>query len=311
VKAYVYSPAEAGLAAWPSGELRLDGFDQTSDPDEADVFVVPGNLSLFQENGILNKERLYRLPYLAGNENRTVVFDVSDNFTKPICMPLIFLRCDMRTWMTFDDPCSVPMPWPVEDYESCVEVPPDGFKYDVSFQGWLSTDTRTISSQACKETPELKCDIATYSDFCGYLHDRATNQWTGEGVRRRTEFRRSMKESRICLCPESIPGVLPYRFFEAMSAGRVPLLVSSDYCLPFEREIPYDEFIITLPRENAHEAGQVALDFVRRADDEEVDAMGAMARFFWKKWLNCADWPRTMAYAVKAQLEHRAACALR
>lgn len=300
MRAYVYSPAEAGLSAWPSGELRLEGFEVTTDPDEADVFVVPGNLSLFQAPGALD-----RLEFMSRYESRHVLFDVSDNFTKALRRKCIFIQCDKRTWMNFDDPNAIPFPWPVEDMPECVEVPESGFRYDLSFQGWLSSDARSVSAQACKDAPGLNCDIATYSDFCGYLHDRATNQWTAEGLRRRAEFRRSMKESRIALCPESIPGVLPYRFFEAISAGRVPLLVSSDYRLPFECEIPYSEFIIELSREKAAEAGEVALNFVRNRTDDQIINMGLKARFYWLKWLDSSHWPRTMAYAVTDQLKRR------
>jgi hypothetical protein len=31
--------------------------------------------------------------------------------------------------------------------------------------------------------------------------------------------------------------------------------------------------------------------------------MGLRARFYWEKYLNGKDWPRTMAYAVRKQLD--------
>ncbi len=292
MKQYIYSPREAGLEAWPSGELRLEGIEVTGNPEEADVFVCPGNLSLFQDEG-----RLDVLPFMATHEERHVFMDVSDNFTTALRRKCMFIRCDVRSWMLKDDPNSIAFAWPVEDFAECVELPDGGFRFDVSFQGWLSTPARTGSSAACIGNPELQSDIATYPDFCGYIY------YQPEGIRRRAEFRRSMRESRVALCPESIPGVLPYRFFEAMSAGRIPLLVGSDYVLPFADEIPYDDFIIRCPAESAPIADQVALEFIRAHSDTAIIDKGLEARHYWRKYLNREDWPRTMAEAVLKRLE--------
>lgn len=306
MKQFVYKSAAAGLASWPSGELRLEGIPVTENPQDADVFVVPGSLSAFKDGLSV----LDRLPHIAGRDDRLVCFDVSDNFVKALNRPWIILRCDARSWMLKDDPNTVQIGWPVEDYAECVALPPEGFKWDISFQGWLSSDARIDSSNACKNNPELKCDIEQYSDFTGYLHDRATNQWNPEGIRRRAEFRRSMRESRVALCPESIPGVFPYRFFEAMSAGRVPLLVGSEFVFPFEQEISYSDFVLTCPRAEAASADKIVQGFVRSYSDGEIAEMGKLARQAWEAWLDSRNWPRLHAHAVKQQLEARA-CASR
>ena len=106
-----------------------------------------------------------------------------------------------------------------------------------------------------------------------------------------------MRESRIALCPESIAGVLPYRFFEAMSAGRVPLLVSSHYALPFADEIPYDEFILRCPAERAIEAQYIAYAFTLNADGE-IARRGRKARHYWETYLNRENWKQLMTEAV-------------
>lgn len=298
MKQYIYSAAEAGLAAWPSGELRLEGIEVTGDPGAADVFVCPGNLSLFQAEG-----RLDILPFMRTDEARHVFMDVSDNFTQALHRKCMFIRCDIRSWMLKDDPNSIAFAWPVEDFPECVEQAAGGFRFDLSFQGWLWSAARQESVRACQDNPKLTCDIAGYPDFCGYIY------YTDEGIRRRAEFRRSMRESRIALCPESIPGVLPYRFFEAMSAGRIPLLVGSDYVLPFAEEIPYNDFILHCPAESARAADQVAFAFIQSHTDTAIIDKGLEARYYWKKYLNREDWPRTMAEAVRKQLGKLTACA--
>lgn len=302
MKQYVYSPEEAQFNCWPSGTLRFPDIEVTTNPQEADVFTVPGCLSMFLDNGRLRRDWLQRLPYYAGREERHAFMDCSDNFTESLHLPIMFLRCDARTWMLEHDRGTLQCAWPVEDYEECVELPTSGFSWDVSGRMWISTDTRDISTQACLDHPGLRPDVVRYNDFTGYLHDRETGKWTEEGERRRKFFRQSMKGSRVCLCPESIPGVLPYRFFEAMSAGRVPVLVSSDYVLPFDWLIPYDSFIVRVERHQASETANIIRAFLDRTADDELVRMGLAAREFWLRFLDSRKWPETMSYLVKRHL---------
>jgi hypothetical protein len=107
-----------------------------------------------------------------------------------------------------------------------------------------------------------------------------------------------MKESRIALCPESIPGTLPYRFLEAMSAGRVPLLVGSHYVLPFESLIPYREFALFCPADQASRAGAMALEFIKATPDSVIIEMGKRGRHYFEKYMNRDNWPQLMTDRV-------------
>lgn len=295
MKQYIYSASECGFRDWPSGTLRLEGIDVTTNSIEADLFTVPGALTaLFPNRGDLYS----RLPYFRGREDVHVLFDVSDH-EQLYDLPCLFIRCNTRTWYFGRDPNTISFAWPVEDYAECVDAP-EGFKYDVSFQGWYSTKTREESAASCLGDKRLKPDIQGYSDFTGYLWK--DGKWTPEGLRRRAEFRRSMRESRVMLCGESIPGVFPYRFWEALSAGRVPLLIGHDYVLPFADEIPYESFILTLRRDEASRANQVVHQFINQHNDAEILEMGKRGREYWLKLLNSNDWPKTMAYAVRKAL---------
>lgn len=292
MKQFIYSPSDVGIAEWPSGILRLEGAEVTTDPNDADVFVIPGCLTIFKDD----LGRVDRLPHMAGRENRHVFFDVSDHFTKALNRQWIIIRCDARDWMLPDDPNTINFAWPVEDYSECIELPEGGFKYDVSGHMWTSTQTRIDSAHSCWDNKGLNCDISLYSDFTGYIY------YEPEGIRRRAEFRRSMKESRIALCPESIPGVFPYRFFEAMSAGRVPLLIGSEFVFPFADEIPYDEFIVRLPRSAAGQAGEAVLNVIKTMSDQELVERGREARKYWELYLDSRKWASLMFGAVEKKL---------
>lgn len=297
MKQYVYESSDVGLAEWPSGTLRLDGIEVTTDPTAADIFVCPGNIRIFESApGVLDPAKLNLLPYFKGRESRHAFFDVSDNFKQPVNLPIIFLRCDVRDWMLPRDPNTIQMAWPVADLAECVEVPEGKFKYDVSFHGWNSCLARKVSAMSCKNHPGLAADVAIYPNFYGYL------EGTEEGVRRRSEFLRSLRESRMILCPESIPGVLPYRFFEALSAGRYPILVGRNYVLPFADEVPYDEFIARIDTDQADEAGAIVAEIRSRHTDAVFIEKGLMARKYWLQFMDSRRWPELHADAVRKHL---------
>ena len=293
LRAYFYAAKEVGMSEWPSGQLRFDNtIHVVKDPEGADIFACPGPLSLFQDP---NKLDLF--PHMKDAEQRHVFFDVADRTTMFNGKSCVFIRCNLTTELLQSDPNSISWPWPVEDFSECIEPPEGGFKYDVSFQGWVGSPTRYQSVNACLQNPAITRDIQTYPDFTGYIYE------TPEGIRRRKEFRRSMKESRLALCPESGKGILPYRFYEAMSAGRVPVCVSSDHVFPFEDEIPYDEFVLKIPRDKAHVTGQCIREFLDQHSDDDIIAKGAKARSWWVQRLNREDWPQTMAYAVRKKFK--------
>jgi hypothetical protein len=291
LRQYIYSPAEAGVPHWPDGTLRFNQVEVTQNPDEADLFVCPGTLQLFG-----SREALCRFPHFAGRENRHVFFCI-DESTVQYDSQALLIRCNLKTHMLSRDPNSISFPWPVENYTECIDLPEGGFKYDVSFHGWLNYSTRIESSGSCLERPDLKCDMARYPDFTGAIYSLP------EGVRRRAEFRRSMRESRLALCPESIPGDFPYRFFEAMSAARVPVLVGADQVFPFADEIPYSEFALHINPGEASRVGIYIAQYLKETPDEEIIRRGKVARSWWEKLLNRDIWQESMLHAVKKKFD--------
>jgi len=292
LRAYTYKPQEAGFQKWPEGILRLNNTFSVDKPEDADVFIFPPSLMNVQERG-----RVANLPYMNGREERHIFFDVSD-FDQTYELKCLFIRCNLKRHMREADPNSIPWAWPVCNYPDVAEVPAEGFKYDVSFHGWLSTKTRIEAINSCLANPKLKTDSAQYTDFYGYV-ERDNKP---EADRRMAAYKLSMKHSRIGLCGESIPGVFPYRFFEAMSMGRVAMLFSSDYNLPFQDEIPWDKIVLRYPREESPHAGTLVQNFINSHSDEVIINMGRQAREYWVKYLNRDDWPTTMTMAVESKL---------
>jgi hypothetical protein len=288
---YIYKPSDAGLDRWPEGELRFPSIDVTEDPAQADLFTVPGPLTpLFP-----TREDLYRLPHFRGREDKHTLFDCSDN--EPLYdLPCLFIRCNTRSWYLTRDENTISWPWPVEDFADCMPVLDGGFTYDVSFHGWITShDSRKLSYESVQRS-ELRVDLAGYLDFYGYIEK------TAEGMRRRAEYRRSLQESRLALCPESIAGVFPYRFFEAMSAARMPVLVGEEFVFPFVAEINYQDFMIHIARADASKVGAILTEYLRTHPDDELIERGKLARKAYETWLHRDRWPELLSYAVQKKL---------
>lgn len=291
MKAYTYSEAEAQISTWGHGVLRFADVEQVRDPQVADVFLVPGSLN----NLTKAKYDIRKLPYFSDYESRHVFFDVSDD-EETYSSQAIFLRCNLRPWMKAKDPNSISWHWPVEDFAHCMEIPSEGFTFDVSFHGWIHHESRRVSAESCARTEGLKADIRCYNNFYGYLS-------RDEQLLRRKYYEESIRQSRLMLCAEQIPGVFPYRFFEAMSAARIPVLVGSEFLFPLDEEIPYHEFTLQIDRKDAASTGRIIRDFLRLTTEFDLDAMSSKARLYWEKWLNRDDWPRTWQYAVDKALK--------
>ncbi|HEY4520138.1 MAG TPA: exostosin family protein [Candidatus Paceibacterota bacterium] len=75
------------------------------------------------------------------------------------------------------------------------------------------------------------------------------------------------------------------RFYEALSAGRIPILIDTDCVLPLESVVEYDTFILRVPHTKMHELGERILAFYETLSDEEFVAMQYRAREAFEKYV--------------------------
>lgn len=293
IRSYTYKASEAGVASWPSGTLRLEGHEDIEDPSRADVFIYPATLMTIRDPG-----RLRALRHMKGNETRHVFFDVSD-YDQVYDMPCLFIRCNLKAFMRAADPNSIPWAWPVEDLRGIPGPPEGGWKYDLSFIGWESCQVRTLSIQSCQNEAGLRCHIRTYNEFHGYVErDRPI-----DAAGRRKQFLESVRDSRITLAGRSIKGVFPYRFFEGLSAARMPLLFCDDYNLPWEKEIDWAKCALLYPESQAQNAGRIAREFLEKTSETEFLERTRYGREMWLRYLNRDKWPALMREAVEKKLQ--------
>jgi hypothetical protein len=138
-------------------------------------------------------------------------------------------------------------------------------------------------------------DFYGTNEFYGYIErDRP------EDAKVRKElFKSSLKNCLVQLTPCSIWNVFPYRMYEAMSAGRVPMLFCHDYCLPFTDKIDWDKCIVKFDVQQAPDAGPLIQEWLSHHTENEIIEMGRYGRNMWETWLNRDRYPELMTQAVE------------
>lgn len=299
LKAYYYSAAEAGLPGdYPPGLLRLaegDGLsERVTDPAQADIFILP---TIMRNIG---PERFSRLPYLAGNERRTMAWNLADDMAIEYpCGPL-YLRAESTRALQLKCETVQGWPWPVEDLwpaglRQADDTAP--FTYDVCFQGWASSDLTNAVCESVQRQAGLRSHIQLHKFFYGY-HDTDPAY-----AHYRQSFIETLRASRLSLVPRSIPaGVIRYRFYEALSAGRVPVHFCDGRVLPWATKIDYAECSLHIDEKRAAEAGEIIAWWLVRHDDNDIRRMGRYGRIAWQRWLNRDKWPALFLVAAQEYL---------
>jgi hypothetical protein len=299
MRVYTYSDAEianAGIDAPTRFDLRLAGAVPTVNLAEADVFVSSVLLA-----NLADRAAMARLPHFVAHEKRHVFLDMTDLKYEYGGTTALLLRCCLNQTMLEDDPRSLAWPWPVEDWGEQGQVlppPADGFRYDATFHGWLSTNTRRNVVNSCCKALGARFYVAAYAEHFGQVDDR-------EAARRRAAYATSLRDARLSLCPESDPGVLPYRFYEALAAGRPPVLFSTGYVLPWADEIPWADIAFMYPEAEAVRAGEIVRDILRRHNDDDLRERGRLGREWWIRRLDRRGWNEQFALTVQRDFTAR------
>jgi len=273
----------------PDHSLRFDIQETVDNPQDADVIIVPLNLTWFE-----TKADMQKLPFFNEYESKHAFFHCSDKATI-FNTTAILLQCNLKQTMKEKDINSLAIAWPVgkDDIDDCACH--NKFTHDVGFHGWVWSDTRKTSTVSVQKTFMDNFDFAGYSTFTGHCGEK-------EYKRRRGLFLNSLKNCRVQLCPSSIPGDWPYRAWETMCAARVPALICSNDIRPRTDIINYDEFMLTIPAEKASEAGTIIKEFLNTHLDEQLIEMGKKGREAYIKYLDSRRWPQLFREMIQDAL---------
>lgn len=80
-------------------------------------------------------------------------------------------------------------------------------------------------------------------------------------------------------------GNYSYRFYEALSLGRIPVLLDTECVLPLEDVIDYSRFIVRVPYWDIYHLDRIVEDHYASISDEEFVAMQKRGREAFEKYL--------------------------
>lgn len=103
-------------------------------------------------------------------------------------------------------------------------------------------------------------------------------------VQARQEYIENLIQSDLILCPKGDANY-SVRFFEALSAGRLPILIDTDCCLPFGNRINYDSFILRVSYKDISHLPEIVADFWATLTPEEYIARQSRAREAFTQYL--------------------------
>ena len=292
-----------GVATYGDGGARLTGPDveEVADPDRADVLVI-AQYGFVMRRAPAAWARLWDEPAIRRDPSRVVLADCADDEYVPPMPGVLFFRCGAPARLCDAYPSMIPWPWPSPDLGWIRAAAPalHARPYDVTFHGWvrLPVAEQALASvrRAWAAQPGL-LHLAAHADFHGYRGLQAGNHVEGVGapegltaetVQRERAFRDGLANAWCSLAPESIPGVLRYRVTEALSAGRIPVVIGDGHRFPFADRIPWGRIAIEIPAAQAAHTGDILKDWLARTSPAERLAREAEARDAYARWL-CKD----------------------
>lgn len=174
------------------------------------------------------------------------------------------------------DPHSLALPYQTDDLHGYLHFDLQRLRYHASFVGYLGIrKQRARLLESFSRTPHLSVLIEPTEAFHGH-------QSPEKQAARRRHFLDICSSSLCILCPCG-DGTNSQRFFEALSLGRLPVLLS-DCPLPFEDRIPYHRFVCRILPHQAGQAGELLLNWLAALGDEDVIQRCREARQTWEDW---------------------------
>jgi hypothetical protein len=267
---------------WKDYQFDPNLINIVESPEDADFFIFPYLLEEFIETwGIFETNQFINsLPYFKNNESKHVFMTYHDN-NMPFYNNAVFFRTSINKFMK--DINAFAIPYAVEDFAEFVHIDSSQIKYHTCFAGFVgSSEIRVPLVESIKKKSHLSSYLNPIDRFYGFLDADIMSET-------REIFIDSMAHSWTALCPKG-KGENTYRFFEAMSMGRIPILISDNCLLPYEDEIDYASFMLRLSENDISNAGSIILDWVSGQTAETLIAKCNKSRHIWENYFKCSAW---------------------
>lgn len=282
------------------------------DVKEADYILIPHNYFLINNN----EEYLNGLTALSKKYNKRIIIFAHGDSTADINIPnsVIFRTSRYKSELSDNE---IIMPAYVEDLADYAE-----FKYRnkdhklpvIGFCGWAGSNTlksamkywirniifdlkslvttnpiyntrkkgmwfRRKAIKILSNSKIIENNFIIRKSFSGH---KSTIEMPTEQARR--EYIDNIKNSDFTLTLKG-DGNFSFRFYEVISASRIPLFIDTDCSLPLENVIDYKSFVLFINDKDLNEADKLVVEFYNKINNEEFIAMQQKARDAFENFL--------------------------
>lgn len=242
-------------------------FEVCERADEADFFVFPCDLNYFENR----EECVYDyLNHFQPYAERHLFFDHRDQ-TEPFPpQGSIRLKVSIHREQVSDTLICIPYMEMVDNLFWYL-LRPRTVKYDLSFIGERTDFRARVVNEVGQLVPSSYFRLRDSFYHKGYLQYNLCNEPAGPAAdaetkrAQREEFINITLQSRFVLALRGY-GLNSFRFYESLSLGVPPILVSDDCALPFESLVDYDKICFQI------NAGGLPLAQLIKKRVEETDA---------------------------------------
>ena len=295
--------------------LYLEGyeekvFERVNQPEEADYILIPH--SYFQ----IKKEQDYlkRMEQLALKHGKRIIMITGADFDDHIpIMNALIMRVSQYRYKQASNEIIIPPFARDLQKEISDHIEPRSL-YSVAFCGWAGyASPRSFIAEKVKNA---KWDILSFikgshmkahkkgrwyrrkalkelqaiewldsnfiirSSFGGHSSTAQVDIETA-----RQDYINNILESNFALCVKG-DGNHSIRFFEVLSAGRIPLLIDTERYLPFEDEIDYSKFVVRVSYKDLGNLDSVLKEKLKSLTESDIDQMRKNARKAYEEHLS-------------------------
>ena len=139
---------------------------------------------------------------------------------------------------------------------------------------------RRTAMQALEASPRFRTQFIVRSQYFGGTSHNAAGF---EQVRR--DYIQNLLDNDFALSVRGY-GNFSFRFFEAISIGRIPLLIDTDCVLPYDFLHDYRSLCLIVPEDRVRQVGTAVAEFYDRFSAEGYLDLQRRLRDFWVEWLS-------------------------
>ncbi len=275
-------------------------FDLVTDITRSDFILIPHNYFLVKDN----KEYLEEIAALSRSSSKKILlFAIGDSY-ESIDMPnIIILRMSQYGTLKRKNEIIIPAYAADLSYDTHPVYRNKGILPIVGFCGWarvlrmkdrmaiflknlflfgpkrLGLYFRRKALLVLSNSPLVRTNFIIRNSYGA--------SWKTIGLdpkQARKEYRDNMMESDFILAPKG-DGNYSVRFYEALSLGRVPILIDTDCPLPLYKDIDYSKFILKVSYKDIDRLDSIVSDFYGKISDEDWINIQKSARYVFEHFL--------------------------